>query len=106
MTRDERKYEEKYLDMLRAIVVKEAADKPCKVFLFGSRATGRMKRFSDYDIGIAGLRDEDFRRLKQRIIDEVEESLIPHEVDIVNFDTVSESFRKIALTDAMVWKNG
>jgi len=40
------------------------------------------------------LDENTFSRLKIRLSDEIEESLIPYKADIVNFDKVSEEFKK------------
>ncbi len=97
-------YETKYLDMIRGMTLRVFQDHHCTIFLFGSRAEGKFQRGSDYDIGVSGLDDATFFRLKARLTDEVEESLIPYKADIVNFDKVSEEFRDIALRNIVVWK--
>lgn len=66
------------------------------VFVFGSRAVGRARKFSDYDIGI--MDKKPFNSEKLALIREaLEESNLPYRVDVVNFSTVSEKFKKIAL---------
>jgi predicted nucleotidyltransferase len=67
-----------------------------RVFIFGSRATGRANKFSDYDIGILSKKPLPFDRLA--FIEEAfEESNLPFRVDIIDFSLVSPRFRKIAL---------
>lgn len=57
-------------------------------FLFGSRAEGREKRFSDYDIGVTGglrpLGTKSFLEMKE-IFSELCDNL-PVKVDLLNFD--------------------
>jgi predicted nucleotidyltransferase len=91
---------------LRVIVLSAVADARCEVFLFGSRARGETRRASDIDIGIRGLPVEGFRRVKRLVEDAVEAGNIPHEVDIVDFDSATEPFRSLALKDRVIWKNG
>lgn len=68
-----------------------------RVFIFGSRATGKSKKFSDYDIGILGEKPIPWKTLA--LIEEVfENSDLPFDVDIVDFSLVSQGFRKIALS--------
>jgi len=50
------------------------------------------------------LDEPTFFRLKARLSDEVEESLIPYKADVVNFDKVSEDFKNIALRNTVLWK--
>jgi predicted nucleotidyltransferase len=97
-------YETKYLNMFRCLTLRVFRDYNFTIFLFGSRAEGNFQRGSDYDIGVRGLDEATFFRLKTLLADEVEESLIPYKADIINFDTVSETFRNIALRNTVLWK--
>jgi uncharacterized protein len=97
--------ERHYELLLRDIVLRSSAELRCEVFLFGSRARGQVRRASDFDIGIAGLSHADFRLLKRRIEEEVEDSIIPHGVDVVDFDQVGEGFRAEARRGITVWKS-
>ncbi|OQX14967.1 MAG: hypothetical protein BWK80_41385 [Desulfobacteraceae bacterium IS3] len=97
-------YERKYLDMIRCMTLRIFQGHDCTIFLFGSRAEGKFQRGSDYDIGVSGLDEPTFFRLKARLSDEVEESLIPYKADVVNFDKVSEDFKNIALRNTVLWK--
>ncbi|TAN57911.1 nucleotidyltransferase domain-containing protein [Patescibacteria group bacterium] len=67
-----------------------------KVFVFGSRARGRARKFSDYDIGILGRRPLSSEKMAL-IKDAFEESNLPYRVDVVDFSTVSKKFKNIAL---------
>ena len=91
--------------MLRNYVLEECADLRCEIFLFGSRARGAIRRSSDFDIGIRGLSPEQFRRVSRRVEDWVEESRIPHRVDLVDFDRAEASFQAIATKETQIWKS-
>jgi uncharacterized protein len=104
MTAEDMQYENNYLNLLRQMFLQTFESYPCKIFLFGSRADGIFQRGSDYDIGISGLDEKLFLKLKNILLDEADESIIPYRVDIVNFDKVSEDFRKQALRKAVIWK--
>jgi predicted nucleotidyltransferase len=104
MRAEDVQYENKYLNLLRQIIFRIFRPYPCKIFLFGSRAEGIFQRGSDYDIGITGLDEKLFSRLKNILLDETDESLIPYRVDMVNFDKVPEDFRNQALKKAVIWK--
>lgn len=68
-----------------------------KVFIFGSRSTGRAKKYSDFDIGIIGKKSVPWRILS--LIEEAfEESDLPYKVDIVDFFLASQGFREVALS--------
>lgn len=71
--------------------------KKSKVFVFGSRAKGKARKFSDYDIGIIDQKPLDLEKISL-IKGEFEESDLPYRVDIVDFSIVSKNFRNIALS--------
>lgn len=66
-----------------------------RLFLFGSRATGKASTFSDYDIGLEGAQPVPFDELL-RIKNDLEDSDIVYNVDVVDFGRTSNSFKKIA----------
>ncbi len=98
------KKERKYLKILKRIVLGATKDKNCKVFLFGSRARGDFVRSSDADIGIEGLDDKEFLKVKRYIEEKIEESIVPFDVDIINFNKVSKKFRSEAIKEGVKWK--
>ena len=59
--------ENTYKEKLRAEVVKRTKSYSCRIFLFGSRVSGPLRRSSDFDIGISGLSKEDFFRIKLKL---------------------------------------
>jgi predicted nucleotidyltransferase len=66
------------------------------VFLFGSRADGQGRERSDFDIGL--LSSEPFdEALLRKIREAIEESTVPHKVDIVDFTRVEPEFKKQVL---------
>jgi len=93
-----------YLEQVRDLVLRAAFNLDCTVFLFGSRASGVARRSSDIDIGISGLSESEFIRLRDELMAELEESVIPHRVDLVNMDTVTGPFRDVAMKKVIIWK--
>jgi uncharacterized protein len=94
----------KYMEQLKQIILEELAGEDIRVFLFGSRARGTHRSGSDVDIGLMPTKTMDpigIAVLRERI----EASNIPYKVDIVNFQDVSDEFRKSALRGAVIWKN-
>ncbi len=98
------KKEAEYTRKLKELVLNICRDFDCRIFLFGSRITGPLKRSSDFDIGIEGLKERDFRVVKERIEEMAEKENIPHEVDVVNFDTAEDPVKSLALKAIEVWK--
>ncbi|MFA7061466.1 MAG: nucleotidyltransferase domain-containing protein [Pedobacter sp.] len=96
--------EKKYLSQMRDLVLRVTSSLDCTIFLFGSRARGVHRRSSDIDIGFSGLSEQIFTKARDILLSELEESMIPHHVDLVNIDTVSSNFRDVAMKEVIVWK--
>lgn len=97
-------YEKKYLEELRTLVLKLVADVNCNIYLFGSYVFGKQRRVSDFDIGFSGMDTKLFLAVRDKLLDELETSIIPNHVDIIHFDEASEEFKTIALKGAIQWK--
>ena len=82
---------------IKNILQKYVDFKKHKVFIFGSRARGKARKFSDYDIGVIGRKPLDLKKIAL-IKGELEESDLPYRVDVVDFSTVSKNFKNIALS--------
>lgn len=67
--------------------------------LFGSRASGKARLFSDYDIGILGRRQVSLETLAM-IKEALEESDLPYTIDVVDLSAVSQEFKRTALLRA------
>ena len=96
--------ERNYLDQMRELVLRVTADLDCNIYLFGSRASGAYRRSSDIDIGFSGLSELLFTKVRDHLLSELEESVIPHHVDLVNLDTAPRDFRDVAMKEVIVWK--
>ncbi len=73
------------------------------IYLFGSRARKTDTQQSDIDIAIDAKQKIDPLILSE-IREEVEESLIPFTVDIVDIYTVSQELKEQILKDKVTWK--
>lgn len=84
--------EQKYLEMLQNILQKNIPDKT--VWLFGSRTTEKIKRYSDIDLVIISE-----NRIPWDIIfhlkEDLDESDLPYKVDILDWSTLDNDFKKI-----------
>jgi uncharacterized protein len=92
----------KYLELAKEIILDQLDDPNVKVFLFGSRAGNRPGSGSDIDVGFAGFQkpsETTFRRINLAL----EESRIPYQIDLVDFDKVSEDFKATALKKIIKW---
>ena len=73
----------------------------CEVWAFGSRATWKAKKFSDLDLAI--ISDQPLSLdISASLRDDFSESDLPWKVDVVDWATTSESFRKIIERDGVV----
>jgi len=75
-------------------IIKEILTLPCGVYIFGSRVTGKQKKFSDLDIC---LKSEE--AIPIEVIASLKESFsnsdLPYMVDLIDYQTISPEFRKI-----------
>lgn len=71
-----------------------------KVFIFGSRARGTNRKYSDVDIGLKGPQKISLKtifRLKEEFFD----SNIPYMVDVADFSGEETSFKKLAVKNVV-----
>lgn len=96
--------QDRLLDQITAILAEVFRDKPCVVYLFGSRATGTHSPVSDFDIAVLG--PEDIGRELSLARERLEESNIPYIIDLVDLRTASPMFaRKVEQEGIVLWKN-
>jgi len=93
-----------YLAQIRAILADVFSDRPCVVYLFGSRATGTHTPISDFDIAVEAA--EDVSRELSVAREKLELSNIPFKVDLVDLHDTSEVFsRRVHREGILLWKN-
>lgn len=91
---------EESLKFIRQTVYKYLPEEEYEVFIYGSRADGTAQKWSDIDVGIKGKGKVPFEKILS-IKEEIEDSKIPYKVDVVDFTTVSDKFRKFALKEVV-----
>jgi type I restriction enzyme S subunit len=82
-------------------ILKDNLEEGTYVFAFGSRANWTAKQSSDLDLAIDGFRVKLDKKIKSNLEDVFEESDLPYKVDVVDLNSVSESFRE-AIQDQLV----
>lgn len=87
---------------IKRIIFKHLSPKEYKIFVYGSRATGRTRKWSDWDIGVIGKTELPLSTLSG-ISTELEESDLPVNVDVVDFAHVTERFKNLALYKIIPW---
>lgn len=81
-------------------VLSEHLPASVRVWVFGSRVTGRARRYSDLDLSIdAGrpLTVDESARLREAF----EESDLPYRVDIIDWQTIGEDFRRLIAAERL-----
>ena len=92
-----------HLKIVQEILSRVIPDR--EVWVFGSRAKGTARDTSDLDLAIIGKTPLDFRTLAT-LRDFFSESNIPYKVDVVDWTTISETFREIIRKDKVVVQSG
>lgn len=73
---------------------------PKRIILFGSRATGKDKEYSDFDIAVEGV-DMNIRS-ERRLKEALDEMLGIFTVDVINLDRVDSDFKRLVLEKGKV----
>ena len=91
-----------YIDIVKQIVLKHVPKNEFAVFLFGSRAASNSNSLSDIDVGIMGTKP--LPTLIMADLDsDLEESIVPFKIDLIDFYQVDKAFRDEALSSIQIW---
>ena len=90
---------QEHIDFLKNTFKNYIKDESAKIYIFGSRAKGNYKKFSDVDIAVDCQSFDDDLRAKIQLA--FENSLFPYEVDIVDLNNIKKSFMDL-IKDSMV----
>ena len=77
----------------------------CEVRAYGSRATWTAKDYSDLDLAVVGKGPLDWKSLG-RLKESFEESNLPMRVDVLDWHSISESFREVIKRQYVVMQEG
>lgn len=86
--------------VVKSILNKYLPNSNYKYFIFGSRAMPKHRKFSDLDIGILGP-SEIPGSIMVQIKQDLNDSDIPYLTEVVDFSTVSENFKRKALSNTI-----
>jgi uncharacterized protein len=84
--------EEEYLNDIKKILKDIVPD--YEVLVFGSRVNGKSWKYSDLDLAIKGENPVDFRII-EKLKDALSESNLPIMVDVIDWNNISEEFKKV-----------
>ncbi|MCW7752399.1 nucleotidyltransferase domain-containing protein [Desulfobotulus sp. H1] len=96
------RHQEKYMNLLKNIILSRINRKEVMVFLFGSRVSGRHGSRADVDIGFLS-HGKLPASLLHGIRNAIEDSIIPLEVDLVDFTRTDTHFKNEAMKEIMIW---
>ena len=94
--------EDRHLDYVLSVLKRNISDVDAKFYIFGSRAKGTSKKYSDIDIAV----DLNGKKLDVsilgKILIEFQDSTLPFEVDVVDLNSVDEDFRNLIKKDLVL----
>ncbi len=96
--------EDRHLDFVLYVLKRNISDVDAKFYIFGSRAKGTNKKYSDIDIAV----DLNGKKLDisvlGKILIEFQDSTLPYEVDVVDLNSIDESFKNLIKNDLVLLK--
>jgi hypothetical protein len=93
---------ERSLERVKRIVLDGLQRHPARVYLFGSSATGSVRRASDIDVAIDPLSPLPASVLSN-LRDALDESSIPYHVDLVDLTAAPASLRERVRDEGILW---
>ncbi len=72
-----------------------------KFYIFGSRAKGTYKEYSDIDIAVDLNNKKLDKDILGRILIEFQDSTLPYEVDVIDLNSIDEKFKNL-IQDSLV----
>lgn len=93
--------EQRHLDFLKEILQKNISDNNAKFYIFGSRAKGTYKDYSDVDIAVKLPNKKLPTDILGKILLEFSDSTLPYEVDVIDLNSIDEKFKKL-IADSLV----
>lgn len=87
--------EERYIDFIKNTISSMIHN--YKLYIFGSRAKNRAKKYSDIDLAIDS--QELTPQIKTKLEFTFENSTLPYEVDIINLNDIDNKFKDLIQKD-------
>lgn len=87
--------EEKYIDFIKNTISSMIHN--YKLYVFGSRAKNRARKYSDIDLAIDS--QELTPQIKTKLEFTFENSTLPYEVDIINLNDIDNKFKNLIQKD-------
>ena len=93
--------EKRYLDYILQVLRENIPQKDAKFYIFGSRAKGNFKEYSDIDIAVKLTDGKISADILGKILLVFSDSTLPYEVDVIDLNAIDEKFRDL-IKDSLV----
>ena len=91
--------EKRHLDFILQVLQKNIPQ--AKFYIFGSRAKGNHKEYSDIDIAVKLGKETLSADVLGKILIEFSDSTLPYEVDIVDLNAIDDKFKNL-IKDSLI----
>lgn len=96
--------QKKHLDFISEVLHKNIPQKDAKFYIFGSRAKGTFKEYSDIDIAIQLPEEKLSADTLGKILLEFNDSTLPYEVDVIDLNSIDEKFKDLIYDSLIEFK--
>lgn len=91
--------EKRHLDFILQVLQKNIPQ--AKFYIFGSRAKGNHKEYSDIDIAVKLEKETISADILGKILMEFSDSTLPYEVDVIDLNAIDDKFKNL-INDSLV----
>ena len=91
--------EKRHLDFILQVLQKNIPH--AKFYIFGSRAKGNYKEYSDIDIAVKLGKETLSANVLGKILIEFSDSTLPYEVDVVDLNAIDDKFKNL-IKDSLI----
>lgn len=93
--------EDRHINFIINILQKNIPEESANFFVFGSRAKGTNKEYSDIDIAVKIPNKKLSADVLGKILLEFSDSTLPYEVDVIDLNSIDEKFFNL-IKDSLV----
>ena len=92
--------QDRHIDFIKKVLKENIPNPKAEFYIFGSRAKGKYREYSDVDIAINSPNFTLDDKLKIQSV--FENSTFPYEVDIVDLNNINEDFKNLIKNDLIL----
>ena len=87
--------EKRHIDFIIEVLRQNIPQKDAKFYVFGSRAKGNFKEYSDIDIAVKMGDEKVAADTLGKILLEFSDSTLPYEVDVIDLNAIDDKFKNL-----------